>query len=327
MKQIAFPAIVEALTFQGLIDLYEQSNRGRVRPKSLEVFRSVVHPLIEFWGELGVSEFGLDEADQFRRWRTSQKSIRGGHVRIEAADESLRRAKMLLTWAAKRGRIPVNPLANLDRTARYEPRDAILSHAQVDALLAVEFPERYSGVRASREFRALVLIMWSSGCRISEAWRNVWSHVNGRVLRIPAYLSKNGKAQVSIMSQDAVDALEMIRTSSPYLFPSARGDSHLSYKVAWRRWRFAAKEIGLGANLVPHSLRHTAASDMVEAGVPLENVSLALRHSTIAQTKHYAHVSTPMIQDAVDRLEAHRKGPKKILSVTQEKFLTPIRKA
>jgi len=52
-----------------------------------------------------------------------------------------------------------------------------------------------------------------------------------------------------------------------------------------------------------HTLRHTAASVMIEAGVPLKTVSEILGHASIQVTGDiYGHVSTDGARTAMDRL-------------------------
>ena len=67
----------------------------------------------------------------------------------------------------------------------------------------------------------------------------------------------------------------------------------------WRRTRR-----GLGLNVRLHDLRHTAATLMLGAGVPLKVVSDALGHSTIAITADiYAHVTPELRREAADAMD------------------------
>ena len=52
-----------------------------------------------------------------------------------------------------------------------------------------------------------------------------------------------------------------------------------------------------------HQLRHTAASLMLEAGVPLKNVSEILGHASVSTTGDvYGHVSPAGQREAIDKL-------------------------
>jgi len=66
----------------------------------------------------------------------------------------------------------------------------------------------------------------------------------------------------------------------------------------------AAKSSGM-ADVGLHTLRHSFATHMLEAGVPLHTVSELLGHSSVAVTGDvYGHVSTEGARSAVERLSA-----------------------
>lgn len=70
-------------------------------------------------------------------------------------------------------------------------------------------------------------------------------------------------------------------------------------KLDWE-WRTARKTTGLACRF--HDLRHTCASWLVQAGVPLLTVRDFLGHSTVAVTQRYAHLAPEHLRDAVLKL-------------------------
>ncbi|MGJ6968966.1 tyrosine-type recombinase/integrase [Streptosporangium sp. G11] len=51
-----------------------------------------------------------------------------------------------------------------------------------------------------------------------------------------------------------------------------------------------------------HDARHTAATLLIEQGVNIRVVQEVLGHTRVATTERYAHVSTPLMRDAGERL-------------------------
>ena len=68
------------------------------------------------------------------------------------------------------------------------------------------------------------------------------------------------------------------------------------------------KRAGITRHFTFHGLRHTAASQMVMAGLPLQTVGAILGHRTAQMTLRYAHLSPGYLRDAVDRLGEHLTG-------------------
>lgn len=77
--------------------------------------------------------------------------------------------------------------------------------------------------------------------------------------------------------------------------PLQIGDSHLR-----DAWKLARATTGIDCRW--HDLRHTCASWMVQAGVPIYTVAQMLGHSSTAVTQRYAHLAPQNLVDAVARM-------------------------
>ena len=70
-------------------------------------------------------------------------------------------------------------------------------------------------------------------------------------------------------------------------------------------WVYVRGLLGLSKDdqFVPHALRHTCASRLVQAGVPLLDVKEVLGHKSIQMTMRYAHLAPQNLTDAISKLE------------------------
>lgn len=132
--------------------------------------------------------------------------------------------------------------------------------------------------------------------------------VQRRVIFIPK--AKAGAREQPI-TKHLADFLEgylaALPPGTPWLFPSpgAKAGHAIDIRKPFRRVVEAA---GLDPDqVVRHTLRHTAITHLVQAGVDLPTVKRISGHKTLAMVERYAHQNGEHIQGAMDRLQARLK--------------------
>lgn len=161
--------------------------------------------------------------------------------------------------------------------------------------------------------KALYLLMLRSGLRASEAAKLQISDVNERTQQV---LVKNGKGKFDRMvyfTQDFQEALahwlQVRKGESPYCFNSlTRPKQAVCYMQVYTRMQAILKNCGLeGKGYSPHTLRHTYATSLLNAGIPLEVLKDLMGHKRLDQTLQYAKLSNSTIRasyyQAMDVLE------------------------
>lgn len=93
-----------------------------------------------------------------------------------------------------------------------------------------------------------------------------------------------------------------------YLFPGTvnnwRTDVPITEKIVWTAVAEAAKRAGINKHVSPHTLRHSFATHMLEAGADLRTIQVLLGHAKLAQTTVYLHLSRRHLQAIPSPLEA-----------------------
>lgn len=146
--------------------------------------------------------------------------------------------------------------------------------------------------------RALILLLLHTGMRIGELLRVKMVDIIQPERKILLYLGeKNFHGRVVYYSSEAEHALNQWladrNQKSDYLFYGSAGQE-LSYVAAWMIMRKYVQKAGLeqrGYSL--HSLRHTFATNMLNAGLRLEILQQLLGHLSINFTLQYARLSDP----------------------------------
>ena len=130
-------------------------------------------------------------------------------------------------------------------------------------------------------------------------------HIDRAVWRKSVGLPKHDKIRTVPLSPETVAVLarhlERVRPQCDLVFPTARGTMRQE-RCADRGIRAMAKRAGLDP-FGWHVLRHTFASHLVQAKVPLLEVKVLMGHSDFKETLRYAHLAPDSTADAVALLD------------------------
>jgi integrase/recombinase XerD len=152
------------------------------------------------------------------------------------------------------------------------------------------------GVIEKTRDRALILVLLRTGMRIGELLGLKMIDLDVREKKIHIYEGeKNCLGRVVYLSDDALMALKLwISKRKPekeYLFYGL-GTKQLCYTMARNIFTQSLRETGLqGKGYTLHSLRHTFASELLNAGMRLECLQLLLGHRDIEMTRRYARLT------------------------------------
>lgn len=144
--------------------------------------------------------------------------------------------------------------------------------------------------------RALILVLLRTGMRIGEVLRLNVRDLDVRERKIHIYEGeKNCLGRVVYLSDDALMALKLWlgkrNPDTEYLFPGLQ-HKHLGYTQARNIFMKHIGDAGLqNKGYTIHSLRHTFASELLNAGMRLECLQLLLGHREIEMTRRYARLT------------------------------------
>ena len=196
---------------------------------------------------------------------------------------------------ARKAKIPgseVNPAAGVKQYI-VTGRERFLSQEEIIRLRdAVE-------KSACKQLKYIVALLLMLGCRRNELLQARWKDfdLERRTWRIP--LSKSGKTRHVPLSSGALAVLAQLPRwkGCPYVLPNPK--TRLPFAGIHEQWDTARRRAGL-SDVRLHDLRHTFASNLVNAGHSLFVVSKALGHANISQTARYSHLSDDTLLAAAD---------------------------
>lgn len=162
---------------------------------------------------------------------------------------------------------------------------------------------------------ALAELLYGSGLRISEALGLNVDDVQlaSRVLRV---MGKGSKERLSPLSDTSHQSLKrwleerplLALPEEPALFVGTRG-GRLNRREAARIVERLCQRAGLTFTVSPHSLRHSFATHLLEAGADMRSVQELLGHERLTTTQRYTQVSLESLMQTYD--QAHPRALKK----------------
>jgi integrase len=149
----------------------------------------------------------------------------------------------------------------------------------------------------------MVLLSLNTGMRRGELFRLRWVDVNfqTKTLTVRGATAKSGQTRHIPLNTEAMMVLRAWHQQTPetaLVFPGKQGEPLDNVRKAWGALVRAAEM----HQFRWHDLRHTFASRLVMAGVPLNTVRELLGHTTPSMTLHYAHFAPDHKAEAVNRL-------------------------
>lgn len=167
--------------------------------------------------------------------------------------------------------------------------------------------------RKSPHLADFIRLALNTGCRKNELLKLSWDRVDfeSGYIRLEGENTKNGKRRFVPLSSIARSALEnraRFRTehcpTSPWVFSHRNGER---VQFLQNGFESACKRAGIN-NFRVHDMRHTCASWLVSAGVPLLEVKELLGHSSIEMTERYAHLSPDNLSRVAKTLDQLQSG-------------------
>jgi site-specific recombinase XerD len=158
--------------------------------------------------------------------------------------------------------------------------------------------------------KALLMTLYGAGLRISEALDLKPADIHSQRMLIHVRGGKGNKDRMVKLSAQLLTALRRSWRSRPaydagtWLFPqTGHPDRAMQSSTAERIVSRAARRAGIAKRVSPHTLRHSYATHLLDAGVDLRTIQLLLGHSNLKTTSLYMHVSQTRLRATASPLD------------------------
>ena len=141
--------------------------------------------------------------------------------------------------------------------------------------------------------RCIIKLLYGSGLRLSELLHLKVIDIDSKSMIIHIRNSKGNKDRVVMLSKALLEELRTYfikHKPDDYLFEGQSGGMY-SLKSVQVILKNAAAKAGIKKQVTPHTLRHSFATHLLEAGTDIRFIQQLLGHSSIKTTEKYTHIT------------------------------------
>ncbi len=286
--------------------VHSQIERG-LSDNTISSYRRDLGRWREFCGLAGV-DAGRVAPEQVTEYLAR---LRSGRPPARRAYRPATVARMLVTvrvfyrWLVREGQLSVDPTAKVGAPKRPLSLPKAIAVEQVVKL--IELP---SEAPMGRRDSAILETLYGAGLRISELVSLDVDDLDLEEGSVLVRTPKRGKARRVPLGRIACTAVGAYLTitrpdlatrapagaSSGALWLNARG-GRLTRQGAWKLLKGYARVAGLGEAVSPHTLRHSFATHMLDAGADIRVVQELLGHASLTTTQIYTLVSQSRLRE------------------------------
>ena len=156
------------------------------------------------------------------------------------------------------------------------------------------------------KYKAALAVAYGAGLRVSEVANLKVSDIDSKRMVLRIEQGKGQKDRNGMLSPRLLEVLKewwLAGQPTTWLFPGRDPLLPITTRQLYRVVRETAEAVGIQKRVSPHTLRHSFATHLLEQGVDIRLIQVALGHSKLDTTARYAHVASKVLRDMMSPLD------------------------
>lgn len=156
------------------------------------------------------------------------------------------------------------------------------------------------------KYKAALGVAYGAGLRVSEVANLKVSDIDSERMVLRVEQGKGRKDRNGMLSPRLLELLQewwLVGQPTTWLFPGRDPLLAITTRQLYRVVRDTAAAVGIEKRVSPHTLRHSFATHLLEQGVDIRVIQVALGHSKLDTTARYAHVASKVLRDVTSPLD------------------------
>jgi site-specific recombinase XerD len=257
------------------------------KPRTQKTYLREAENLARYFNK-SPEQLGEDELKEYLLYLMKERHLSEGTFRFYVAGlKFLYRTTLKREWAVDKIRPP--------RAKRKLP--VVLDLTEVESLFCVT---------KNLKHKAILMMTYASGLRASETASLKLTDIDSKRMMVRIRQGKGGKDRYSILSQRALEQLRQYwhkYRPTEWLFEGAKKENPITTHSIQLMFYAAKKRAGITKPASVHTLRHSFATHLIEAGTSLHHVQMLLGHRSPTTTTVYLHVSRLNLAQVISPLD------------------------
>jgi len=180
-------------------------------------------------------------------------------------------------------------------------------------VLSLEEAKRFMSCATHPKFKAALAVAYGSGLRVSEVVSLKVSDIDSERMLLRVEQGKGSRDRYALSSPALVEHLrdwwrfanhegQMFKGS--WLFPGLNPIDHMTARHLSRVCKQTANAASIDKNVSMHTLRHSFATHLLEAGVDIRVIQVLLGHAQLSTTARYTQVATDLLRQVISPLDS-----------------------
>ena len=273
------------------------SSQRTLSENTLQAYQSDVLQLVAFAADEQVTRVSELDTELLRGWVWA---LAEGGMAAASLRRKVSAIKKFTSWCATHGFVPVDPGSRLRAPAGDKALPRVMGRGHMADLLDLMEQRAGSGDPVAIRDHAIIEVLYATGIRVSELVGLTADSVDEGSLTLRV-IGKGNKERVVPIGIPAMRALQQyLHRARPLLvegkdtsvvFVNTRGHA-LGVRSVYQVVAGVLADIPGSGPKGPHTLRHTAATHLLDGGADLRSVQELLGHASLGTTQIYTHVST-----------------------------------
>lgn len=281
----------EPLRYEAAVIALEQTLRlKRYSHRTVKTYLNAFRQFLLFYKDVKPSSLGRKQIDDYILHQIKTRKISESHQ-----NQILSAIKLFYMEVLEQG----DKVRNIIRPKRAQKLPHVLTENEVKLLL---------GTTENLKHQCILMLIYSGGLRLGELIRLRLADLEPEQGRIFVYGGKGKKDRCTILSPKVWARLqEYMEVFQPveWVFEGQSG-GHYSERSVQAVFRKAKERSGVNPYATVHTLRHSFATHLLEAGVDLRYIQDLLGHESSKTTEIYTHITRigrSKVQSPFDRLD------------------------